>query len=40
VSVTLGLLILGAVIGGTITGAIMFLGGLLTGYIKWGRDAG
>jgi hypothetical protein len=39
-SVTFGLILLGAVIGGTIVGAIMFLGGLLTGYIKWGRDAG
>lgn len=36
-SVTFGLLFLGGVIGGTLVGAIMFLTGLLTGYIKWGR---
>lgn len=36
-SVTFGLILLGGVIGGILTGAPFFLAGLLTGYVKWGR---
>jgi hypothetical protein len=36
-SVTFGLIILGVVIGAITIGAPLFLGGILVGWIKWGR---
>lgn len=38
-SVTFGLILLGGFLGVITLGLPLFLGGLLTGWIKWGRDA-